>query len=237
MVQVTGPHSAVRVDPLRRALLIGRAAVILLILGAIIGQLLTSLSFWSGRGFDDTGRNVVAYFSFFTVQSNLLSLAVLGTLVAAQSGIVRIGRRFDVLQLAATAYMAVTGIVYNTQMRDIELPEGSTLEWSNEVLHLVAPLWMVLDWFVSRRGRDLQWRDLGTIVIFPIAWLGYTLLRAPKTTAEQSTTPYWYPQFDAANYDSGYFGVAGMCLVIAATLLVVAAVHLGYARWRRRARR
>ncbi|MCH1881845.1 Pr6Pr family membrane protein [Agrococcus sp. ARC_14] len=237
MVQLVGAHSVVRGGSLVRALLIGRLFFIAVIIAAIVGQLLTSLSFWGARGFDDTARNIVGYFSFFTVQSNLLSLVVLGILVSAPLVGRPLGRRLHVLQLATTSYMVVTGIIYNTQMRGIELPQGATLDWSNEVLHVVAPVWMLLEWLAGARERDLQWRDLGTVAIFPLAWLGYTLLRAPKTDVEASTNPYWYPQLDPASYDSGYLGVAGMCLAIATTLIAVAAAQLAYARWRGRPRR
>ena len=43
----------------------------------------------------------------------------------------------------------VTGVVYNLLLRGVELPQGTTVEWSNEVLHVVACAYIVLDWFIA----------------------------------------------------------------------------------------
>jgi hypothetical protein len=219
----------------RRALLVGRAVMATTILVAVVAQLLTSLHFWAQRGASDGGQNVVTYFSFFTVESNILSLVLLSILVAAQLGRPRIGRRFDVLLLCATSFMLVTGIVYNAMMRDIVLPADATVGWSNEVLHVVAPVWMLLDWFASPRLRDVRWRDLGTVLLFPAAWLAYTLIRAPKSPAEAVGNPYWYPPLDPSTYDTGYLGVIGTCSAVVAMLLVATAVLIVFARWQRSA--
>lgn len=231
--------TATRASTTRRILLVGRALVAALILAAVIGQLITSLTFWTDRGDRDIPLNVVNFFSFFTIESNILAMVVLGVVVAAQLGRPRIGRRFDVLLLCATSYMVVTGVVYNILLRGIELPQGATLGWSNEVLHLIAPLWMLLDWLASPRDRDLHWRDIGTVAIFPVVWLGYTLLRGPATLDQASGNPFWYPYpfLNPANYESGYLGLTFMCLAVAATVLIVAAGLLAFARWRRGARR
>lgn len=223
-------------DLRRRGLLVGRATIAALILASVVGQMVTSLLFWHEQGAHNVAQNVANYFSFFTVESNVLSMLLLGILVAAQLGGPRLGRRFDVLLLSATSYMVVTGIVYNALMRTIELPPAATLDWANEVLHLVAPLWMVIDRIMSTRESELQWRDLGTVAIFPAAWLAFTLLRAPRTPEEAIENPYWYPQLDPSTYDDGYFGVTTTCLAVAATLLLVAAVQVASSRWQRRIR-
>lgn len=221
----------------RRLLLVGRAVMVLLILAAVVGQLVTSLGFWADRGDPDIGQNLVNFFSFFTIESNLLAMVVLGILVAAQLGRPRIARRFDVLLLCASTYMVVTGVVYNALLRGIELPQGSTLGWSNEVLHLVAPLWMLLDWLLSPRRRDLQWRDLGVVAIFPLVWLAYTLLRAPLVDDTfASGHAYWYPYpfLDPENHANGYGGVVFWCVIVAVVVLLGGALLIAYARWRAR---
>jgi hypothetical protein len=161
---------------------------------------------------------------------------VLGVLVSAQLGRPRIGRRFDVLLLSATTYMVVTGIVYNTLLRGIELPQGATLGWSNEVLHLIAPLWMLVDWLLSSAKRDVRFADLGVVAIFPVAWLAYTLLRGPSTLDQASGRSWWYPYpfLDPATHANGYAGVAVMSVIVAATVLIVAAALVAISRARRR---
>ena len=63
------------------------------------------------------------------------------------------------LRASVTSYMAVTGIVYNMLLRGVNVSEGSVLPWSNEVLHVVGPLLMVIDWlFAPGRRRPIEWK-------------------------------------------------------------------------------
>ncbi|MGY3127348.1 hypothetical protein ACVWW9_000847 [Agrococcus sp. UYP33] len=229
----TSPTTA---SPIRRVVLVGRAIIAVAILAAVTGQLITSVGFWTARGDESIPLDLLNFFSFFTIESNLLAMVVLALLVAAQLGRPRIGRRFDVLLLCATTYMVVTGIVYNTLLRGIELPQGATLGWSNEVLHLIAPLWMLIDWLLTAGKREVRFADLRIVAIYPVLWLVYTLLRGPVTLDQASGRPWWYPYpfLDPATHANGYAGVAVMCLIVAATVLLGAAALVAYARWRRR---
>jgi len=225
-----------KASPLRRFLLVGRAVMALAILAAVVGQLITSIGVWTARGDESIPLDVLNFFSFFTIESNLLAMVVLGVLVAAQLGRPRIGRRFDVLLLCATTYMIVTGVVYNTLLRGIELPQGSTLGWSNEILHLVAPLWMLIDWVLSSGKRQVRFSDLWIVAIFPVVWLAYTLLRGPFTLDQSRGRDWWYPYpfLDPSTHTDGYVGVAVMCAIVAATVLLGAAAMVAIARARRR---
>lgn len=229
------PTSPITASPIRRLLLVGRALIAAAILAAVIGQLITSIAFWTARGDASIPLDLLNFFSFFTIESNLLAMVVLAVLVAAQLGRPRIGRRFDLLLLCTTTYMVVTGIVYNTLLRGIELPQGATLGWSNEVLHLIAPLWMLVDWLLSSGKRDVRFRDLGVVAVYPVIWLAYTLLRGPITLDQASGRGWWYPYpfLDPASHASGYAGVATMCVVVAATVLLAAAGLVAIARARR----
>lgn len=215
-----------------RTLLTARLGMAALIAAALLGQLLTSLQFWGERGATDLAVNLVAYGSLFTVLSNTASMVLLIALALGLPRRDRLSRRFDVVLLATTTCMVVTGVVYNALMRPIELPDGATLVWANEVLHVIAPAWMLVDWAVTAGARAVHRRDLAAVVVFPAAWLGYTLLRAPSTPEEAASNPYWYPHLDPATYDNGAFGVATTCLAITAALLLVAGGLIAIARWR-----
>ncbi|MCH1881841.1 Pr6Pr family membrane protein [Agrococcus sp. ARC_14] len=229
------PEAAPVADIRRRILLVGRAIIAVAIFAAIIGQLLTSLAVWTERGDPSMAVNVTNFFSFFTIESNILAMIVLALLGVAQLGHPRIGRRFDVLLLCATTYMVVTGIVYNTMLRGIELPQGTTLGWSNEILHLIAPLWMLLDWLLTSSKRQVRFSDLWIVAIFPVVWLGYTLLRAPITPNYTTGADAWYPYpfLNPANFENGFGGVAIMCVIVAVTVVLGGLALIAYARWRR----
>ena len=89
--------------------------------------------------------------------------------------------------------MATTGIVYNVLLRGIELPQGATLGWSNEMLHVIAPILMLLDWLFAPGRNRLDWKTIWVIVSFPLVWGIYTLIRGPFVVDEVSGKDYWYP--------------------------------------------
>lgn len=183
---------------------------------AVIAQLQRTISNALVAAPPATGHvpTVIANFlSFFTIQSNIAAAVVL--VIAAVWGWTR-GRRateesigIAVALACVTTYMIVTGIVYNTLLRNVELPQGVTVPWSNEVLHVVIPLFMLVDLFLAPRRRALGWPVAWIIVIYPIVWVVYTLLRGPLITAPATGLPYWYPYpFLDPNLQGGYLPVA-----------------------------
>ncbi|WP_368497644.1 Pr6Pr family membrane protein [Herbiconiux sp. A18JL235] len=151
------------------------------IVAAVVGQLVHSLSL----GQPDLAHFLVNFFSFFTILSN--ALAAIALLVGAWFCFTtRVDPPwFNLGYAAVTTYMATTGVVYNLLLRNIELPQGQTLEWSNEILHVWAPLYVVLVWIVSPGKRALPWSAIWAIIVFPIVWAVYTLIRGPIVG--------WYP--------------------------------------------
>lgn len=214
-----------------------RLVIGLVIVAAIVGQLITSVEFWSGRGVTNVASNVVNFFSFFTIQSNILAAAVL--LVGAFLLVGRHGSDpgwFQSLRAAAVTYMVVTGIVYNLLLRGIELPQGATLGWSNEVLHAVAPAYLLLDWLVSPGRSPLGPGRIRAILVYPIVWVAYTLLRGPFVTDQIYGTDSWYP-YPFLNPDTsaqGYFSVAFFVALIASVIGLTAAGVLWTSRRSRR---
>ena len=86
-----------------------------------------------------------------------------------------------------TTYMLVTGVVYNTLLRGIELPQGTTVPWSNEVLHVIGPVFLLLDLIFGSSPARLQWRSvLGTLVVEPDHRRGLVVpVSVPRPTCGQ----------------------------------------------------
>ncbi|SMQ68087.1 Pr6Pr family membrane protein [Agreia sp. VKM Ac-1783] len=210
-----------------------RAAVAIAIVAAIVGQLLTSLAFWSDRGVTNIGSNVVNFFSFFTIESNVAAVAVLAVgagLLATRSG--DDPEWFQVTRAAVVSYMVVTGVVYNLLLRGIELPQGATLGWSNEIVHAVAPAYLLLDWILAPGRRAIPARRIGTILVYPLVWVVYTLVRAPFVTDQVYKTDYWYPYpfLNPNTSAQGYISVAFYVVLIAAVIGLTAAGVLWISR-------
>ncbi|SIR93024.1 Pr6Pr family membrane protein [Microbacterium sp. RURRCA19A] len=211
-----------------------RLAMAALVAAAIIAQFVSSVA-----GAVDNGRDVLTivtnFFSFFTILSNTASVGVL-----AWAGIrfLARGRRTepDPLPLAAalawvSTYMVITGVVYNLLLRGLPL-QPETVAWSNEVMHVWGPLFLLLDLFLGPCRRRLPWRAALGAAIFPIAWIVYTLLRANFITNPTTGQPYWYPYPFLNPYESSWGSVIGYIIGIAVTIIVAAvgAVALGRAR-------
>lgn len=197
---------------------------------AIIGQLVLTLSV-AGNATSAWGSHLPTvatnFFSFFTVISNLGAAAVLAiaAIWAWTSGrdATREPHWLAVALACIATYMIVTGIVYNLLLRGVELPQGTTLGWSNEVLHVVIPLFLLADVLFAPRRRMLSWAVVATIAAFPIIWVIYTLLRANLIVSPGTGTPFWYPYpfLNPHITPGGYLGVAGYVVGIAVAILVV----------------
>jgi hypothetical protein len=172
----------------------------------------------------DVAAVVANFLSFFTIQSNIASAVVLIASAvwtwtkgkdAAQDS-----RAIAVALACVTTYMIVTGVVYNTLLRNVELPHGVTVWWSNEILHVVAPLLLVADLLLAPKRRALPWSAVGIIVIYPIVWVVYTLVRGPLMIAPATGAASWYPYpFLDPALQGGYPGVMVYVVVIAAAVL------------------
>lgn len=187
----------------------------------------------SGEG--EVGFVVQNFFSFFTVESNVL--AVLALFVGI---FVLVSRRnepqaWTVFRAAATTYMATTGIVYNLLLRGIELPQGATVGWSNEILHVIGPVVMVLDWLIAPGRRPLKAKALWGIVAFPILWAGYTLARGVMVIDPRTGDPWYpYPFLNPLTSVNGYFSVSFYVVLIGVLIGVVGSGVLWLSRGRRK---
>ena len=212
-----------------------RVVVAAAIAAAIVAQLSTSLGFWASSGITDPTTQVVNFFSFFTIESNTAAAVVM--LVGAMLLLVRPGpdpAAFTLVRSSVVTYMVVTGVVYNLLLRGIELPQGSTVGWSNEILHVVAPVYLLLDWLFAPGRVALAPRRLWVVLVFPIVWVVYSLVRGPLVTDAVSGNDYWYPYpfLNPVTSANGYATVALYVVAIAAVIALVAAGVLWLSRRR-----
>jgi hypothetical protein len=190
------------------------------IIAAIVAQLVHSIAL-----VPDVPHFLVNFFSYFTILSN--ALAALALLLGAYySFTVRRDPAWYNLSLSAVVtYMATTGVVYNLLLRSISLDQGSTVPWSNEVLHLVAPVYVVVVWILSPGKSPLRWSAVGAIIAFPLVWSIYTMIRGPIVG--------WYPYpFLNPAQPGGYGAVAVYVVAIAGFIGLMAVVVVALSRTR-----
>lgn len=161
-------------------------------------------------------EGTIRFFSFFTIQSNILVALVL-TAFAIKSGpdewLVH-----PFVRSAVGVYIAMVGIVYFTMLRKLWAPQGA--QWVADVaLHYVMPIGYLAFWLTCVRKAGLRWYDSLLWLIYPLFYLGFILVRGKLAGF------YPYPFIDAGTL--GYAKVAvntlGLLIVCAAlgTVFVV----------------
>lgn len=207
---------------MRILFIVVRIAAATVIGAAAFGQLFQSIDYWSAKGVTNIPSNVVNFFSFFTIDSNLLSLLVL--LVGAVLLIRKTDdpEWFQVARASVVTYMVTTGVVYNLLLRGIELPQGSTLAWSNEVLHVIAPIYLLLDWILAPGRKPLRYTSVWIVIAFPLVWTIYTLIRGPFVEDQVFANDFWYPYpfLNPNTTEQGYLTVAFYILMITVLIAV-----------------
>lgn len=150
--------------------------------------------------------------SFFTVQSNLIGAAVL--LVAAVRWRREPTPALDSLRGGAVVYLLVTTVVYN-----VLLTTDEPMSWTNAVVHVLFPIYLVIDWIVDPPRSRIGWRRALLWLAYPTAYLAYTFIRGALVGW------YPYPFFDlnansvatVAAYTAGLY-VFGLLVIAGVTL-------------------
>ena len=161
---------------------------------ALIAQLMQSIG---------AGRSTVNFFSYFTIQSNVIAVAVL-LWVALKSD--SVGERMlrDMIRGAPVLYLSVTGIVFAVLLSDLP---SVTVPFANTVLHKLMPVVVVMDWIIDPPSPGVSFRKALVWMVYPLGWLAYTMVRGYLIGW------YPYPFLNPAKM-GGYGNVLGIILMI-----------------------
>lgn len=157
-----------------------------------------------------TGGRVVNFFSYFTVQANIVLAIGAATLIANPD---RDGAGWRVLRFSGLLGIAVTGVVFVTVLRPLVEVEGLAA-WTNAGFHYVSPLLGVLGWLLFGPRPRVDTRTLLWSLAWPIAWLVYTLIRGEIVE--------WYPYPFIDVNEHGYGTVLLNSLVVTVLFLALA---------------
>jgi hypothetical protein len=165
----------------------------LLGLSAIVTEIVVLIS----RGYFDPAN----FFSYFTIQSNLIAAVVL--LKGSAGGH---GRQFALFRGAVTLYMVMTGVVFALLLSGLKDISFTAVPWDNVVLHYIMPVAVLLDWLLDTPKIKLTWRRALAWLAFPLVYVVYTLIRGPIAG--------WYPYPFLNPEVNGYVGVIAISLGI-----------------------
>jgi hypothetical protein len=171
---------------------------------AIVVQLISL----AGKGTLDP----VNYFSYFTIDSNLIATAVL--IAGAATRDRPATPRLDLVRGGAVVYMSITGIVFTLLLSNTDV--DTAIPWVNSVVHELMPLVMLADWLISPPAARLRLRQGMLWLSFPLVWIVYTLIRGAIVNK------YPYPFLDPVH--GGYASVAVYCVAILVAMVVVSAL-------------
>jgi hypothetical protein len=156
------------------------------------------------------------FFSFFTIQSNIIAVAVLFLLVLVPSE--RRSSLFEGVRGAAVLYIAITGVVFAVLLAGLQEELQTTIPWVDFVVHKLMPVALVADWLVDPPRHRLPWWTVAAWLAYPLAWISYTLVRG------EIVDWYPYPFVDVSKL--GYGGVLGRSVGLTVGFAVAAAALL-----------
>jgi hypothetical protein len=122
-------------------------------------------------------ERLIRLFGYFTIQSNILVAATALTLVRRPD---RDGPVWRVVRVAALTGITITGVVHWFFLRPLLDLTG----WSylcDLLLHVAVPLLAVVGWLLFGPRPRVGPRTWLLALIWPAAWLAYTLVRGAVT--------------------------------------------------------
>ena len=128
-----------------------------------------------------TGTRVVRFFSYFTVQSNILVALTCAWLAVRPEESSAV---WKVLRLDALIGITVTGIIYVTLLRPIVDLHG-TAKLTDIAFHYLAPVMAVVGWLLFGPRPRIDDRILAWSLVWPALYVTYCLAYGAATD--------WYP--------------------------------------------
>lgn len=152
--------------------------------------------------------------SFFTIQSNILSLIVSAQLARNLN---RDGPVWRAVRLASLVAIVITGVVYATVLSKVHEPHGWKETVSNTVFHYIVPIMMLVGWLLFGPRPRIDLVTLGRSLIYPLAWVVYSLIDGAITS--------WYPYPFVDVNTLGYAAVVRNGALVVIILAVVTALY------------
>lgn len=163
------------------------------------------------------------YFSFFTIQSNLLAagLLIIGAVRPAWS----VSPAGLLCRGAVVLYLMITGVIYALLLSELPEVKEMMLPWADRVLHEVIPLVVVADWLIARPQAVFTFRQTLGWLIYPFFYMTYSLVRGALV--------HWYPYpFLNPAQPGGRLALAGYCAGISLLALLLSWGIVRAGRWR-----
>ena len=162
------------------------------------------------------------YLGYFTILTNILCVLVAAShspKFADNLGLVWL-RKPWVVTTAATSILNV-GIAYHLLLSQKFNPIG--LHYLTNIFHhYILPILFIYFWWHSVPRGALYWQDLGRIVIYPISYLLYLIIRGELT----GLYPYFFLNVSQIGYTETLRNVVGITLASSVTIVFMMALKI-----------
>ena len=132
------------------------------------------------------------YFAYFTIDSSMIAAVTLivGGVYALRHA--QDTRLLTTVQLCVFAAAVVVSVVYNALLRGMpnDVRDGN-YAWPvlpNEILHVWAPIFIVIEWLVIVGTAKLDFKKIWWVIAFPLLWLAFSIARGAIT----GWWAYWF---------------------------------------------
>jgi hypothetical protein len=127
------------------------------------------------------GARLLRFFSYFTIQSNILALVGAVSLAIDPD---RDGRLWRVVRLDGLLGIVITGVVYATLLSGLVALAGIDF-LVNGAFHYFAPWWTLLGWLLFGPRPRIDWASVRWAFLWPVLWVAYAFLHGALSD--------WYP--------------------------------------------
>ena len=132
------------------------------------------------------------YWLYFSIDTTLLAGVVLGWSAVSTLRGRGESRTLTLARLTLVATDSIVGIVYNLLLRggapDVRDGNYAWPVLPNELMHVWIPVFVALDFLLISYGPQLRIRAAGWMLIYPMAWLGMTMVHGLAS----GWWPYWF---------------------------------------------
>lgn len=154
------------------------------------------------------GEGIIRFFSYFTIQVNILSALVLTAFAIKASSDEWLVHPF--VRSAVAVYIATVGLGFSALLRHLRPSAGAP--WIADVtLHDVMPIGYLVFWLTCVRKAGLRWYDPLLWLIYPLFYIAFVLMRGKLSDF------YPYPFIDAGSlgYTKVVFNTLGLLVACA----------------------
>lgn len=182
------------------------ALMVLLSVGTQLVLVVLNVNIGFGPSNAPLGQRLFEFFSYFTVESNILVGITTVMLIANPA---RDGAWFRVLRIAGMFGITVTLVIYHFVLSPLAAFTGIAAA-SNIGLHYVVPAFAIIGWVLFGPRSRVTWRALLLALIWPAAFMVLTVAQGAIT----GFYPYPFVNIDVLGFPTVAINGVGVILLL-----------------------